>query len=182
MAMFIDSHVHLADPAFDEDREDVLARALQSGARAVICIGESLAAAARARAISGGHPGVAFFTAGIHPHDAAGFDPARDVEQIRHECRLGAVAIGECGLDYHYDHSPRDKQRGAFEAQLGLAREVRRPVVVHLREAEDDLRAILSSGVADGVAGVLHCYTGSHALAELALATGWYASFPGPET
>ncbi|HVZ77936.1 MAG TPA: TatD family hydrolase, partial [Gemmatimonadaceae bacterium] len=88
----------------------------------------------------------------------------------------------ECGLDYHYDHSPRDAQRRAFAAQLALARDLGRPVVVHTREAEDDTRAMVQEAGAAGVRGVLHCYTGSHALAEAALAVGWYVSFSGVVT
>ena len=91
----------------------------------------------------------------------------------------GAVAIGECGLDYHYDHSPAEQQRAAFGAQLALAREVDRPVVVHTREAEPDTTAMVREAAAAGVRGVLHCYTGSIALAEVALDGGWYVSFSG---
>ena len=182
MADFIDSHAHLGDPAFDGDRSTVIERARQTGARAVICIGESLAAAERARAVAADHPGFVWFTAGVHPHDAAGFDPIRDPMQIARECQLGAVAIGECGLDYHYDHSPRDEQRRAFGAQLALARDLGRPVVVHTREAEDDTRAMVEEAGAGGVRGVLHCFTGSPRLAETALAVGWYVSFSGVVT
>jgi TatD DNase family protein len=120
-----------------------------------------------------------YFTAGVHPHDAAGFDATRDVTGIRAEIEQGAVAIGECGLDYHYDHSPRDRQRAAFGAQLALAGETGRPVVVHTRLAEDDTREMVVEAGRGGVVGVLHCYTGSHALAEAALAVGWYVSFSG---
>lgn len=179
MAHFVDSHAHLADPAFDGDRDAVVDRARVTGARAIVCIGESLASAARARMLAALHPGFVFFTAGVHPHDAAEFDPLRDVDAIATEIAQGAVAVGECGLDYHYDHSPRDLQRRAFAAQLALARDARRPVVVHTREAEDDTRAMITEAGAAGVRGVLHCYTGSHALAEAALSVGWYVSFSG---
>lgn len=179
MTMFIDSHCHLADPAFDPDREAVIDRALDAGARAIVCIGESLDAAARAAAIADARPGMIFSTAGVHPHDAAAFDAARDPDAIREFVTRGAVAIGECGLDSHYDHSPRDDQRRAFAAQLALALELDRPVVVHTREAEDDTRAMVVEAGSAGVRGVLHCYTGSHALAEEALAVGWYVSFSG---
>lgn len=179
MTDFIDSHVHLADPAFDADREAVIERARSAGALAVVCIGESIDAARRAADIAARHPGFASFTAGVHPHDAAAFDPARDVDSIVELIARGAVAIGECGLDYHYDHSPRELQRLAFGRQLELAAETGRPVVVHTREAEDDTRAMVAEAGAAGVVGVLHCYTGSHALAEAALAVGWYVSFSG---
>ena len=176
---FLDSHAHLADPAFAEEADAVIARAREAGALGIVCIGESLAAAARARGVAARHPDFVWWTAGVHPHDAAGFDAARDVPAIAQALVDGAVAVGECGLDYHYDHSPRERQRAAFAAQLALAAEVERPVVVHTREAEDDTRALLLDGAAAGAVGVLHCYTGSHALAEAALSVGWYVSFSG---
>ena len=176
---YVDSHVHLADPAFDADRESVVERALQAGATALVCIGESLDAAARSAELAVRFPGVCFHTAGVHPHDAATFDAARDVDAIRREVARGAVAIGECGLDYHYDHSPRDRQRSAFGAQLALARELGCPIVVHTREAEDDTGAMVEEAGRNGVVGVLHCYTGSLVLAETAIAAGWYVSFSG---
>lgn len=179
MPGFIDSHAHLADPAFDADREEVIARARAAGAAAVICIGESLEAAARARAIAGAHPGFAWHTAGVHPHDAADFDETRDPDRIRDELRRGAVAVGECGLDYHYDHSPRDRQRAAFGAQLAIAGEHGAPVVVHTREAEEDTAAMVRDAGRDGVVGVLHCFTGSQALARTGLDAGWFVSFSG---
>lgn len=179
MTAFIDSHAHIADPAFDVDRDDVIARARSAGCRAIVSIGESLAAAERAARIAQAHPGFVFSTAGVHPHDAAGFAPQRDPDEIRQRITEGAVAIGECGLDYHYDHSPRDLQRRAFAAQLALARELDVPVVVHTREAEDDTAAMVREAGAAGIRGVLHCYTGSHALAEIGLAAGWCISFSG---
>ena len=179
MAAFFDTHAHLADPAFDADREDTVRRAREAGALGVVCIGESLAAAARARALAAALPGFAWHTAGVHPHDAADFDPARDIEGIRAEVAAGAVAVGECGLDYHYDHSPRASQRRAFAGQLALARELARPVVVHTREAEADTMAMVHEAGAAGIRGVMHCYTGSRDLAEVALAAGWFVSFSG---
>jgi TatD DNase family protein len=178
MTAFIDSHVHLADPAFDPDREAAIVRARQTGAAALICIGESLEAARRAGDLAQAHPGFCFHTAGVHPHDALAYTPAA-LEGIRAEVARGAVAIGECGLDYHYDHSPRDRQLAAFSAQLALAAELRRPVVVHTREAEEDTRRLVVDAGSAGVIGVLHCYTGSAALAEAALDVGWYVSFSG---
>ena len=179
MATFVDSHVHLADPAFDSDRDAVIERARLTGARALLCIGESIAAAARARAIAASHPGFIHFTAGVHPHDAAGFDAARDGGAIRAAVADGAVAIGECGLDYHYDHSPRDAQLRAFERQIAIAGEVSRPLVVHTRQAVDDTRALVTSAGRDGIRGVLHCFTGPRELAEAAIDAGWYLSFAG---
>lgn len=176
---YVDSHTHLADPAFDEDRDAAVERARDAGAVALVCIGESLDAARRASELAARYPGLCYYTAGVHPHDAAGFDSVRDVAGIRSELERGAVAVGECGLDYHYDHSPRDRQCAAFEAQLALAGEQGRPVVVHTREAEDDTRVLVTEAGRAGVRGVLHCYTGSHTLATAALDVGWFVSFSG---
>lgn len=177
--LFTDSHAHLADPAFDSDREVVIQRALASGARAVICIGESLAAAARAREIALGHPGTVFFTAGVHPHDAASFDARRDIPGLEAELRAGAVAVGECGFDHHYETAPPETQRVAMQAQLDLAHQYRRPLVMHTRDAEEDTRALLADARRVGVEGVLHCFSGSQALARSALDSDWYISFSG---
>lgn len=147
---------------------------------AIVCIGESLAAAALAAEYAAANRGFVFATAGIHPHDAAAFYASRDIPKLRAIVTDSlAVAIGECGLDYHYDNSPREAQRAAFSSQIGLASELKKPVVVHTREAEDDTRSIIGDARAAGVLGVLHCYTGSHSLAEFALDAGWYVSFSG---
>lgn len=175
----IDSHAHLADAAFDADRDDVLRRAWAAGLDGIICIGESLASASRARAIALEARASIWWTAGVHPHDAASFDPARDLASIRQHIEAGAVAVGECGLDYHYDHSPRDQQRLAFAAQIELARDLGRPLVVHTREAEDDTRTLVAEAGLSGARGVMHCFTGSQALARAALDAGWHISFAG---
>jgi len=178
-SVFIDSHAHLADPAFAGDRDQVIARARDAGASAIVCIGESLSVAAAAGDLAAANPGFVFATAGIHPHDAAQFDQSRDIPRLRALLRDAAVAVGECGLDYHYDNSPRDAQRAAFSSQIALAAEVAKPLVVHTREAEDDTRSMLREARTAGVTGVLHCYTGSRSLAEFAVDAGWYVSFSG---
>jgi TatD DNase family protein len=179
IAPWIDSHAHLGDPAFAEDRDAVIARVRDAGGLGVVCIGESLDSASRAKAIAEEYPGFVWWTAGVHPHDAAGFDPIRDGEAIAAAMEQGAVAVGECGLDYHYDHSPRALQRRAFAAQLAIAAQHRRPVVVHTREAETDTAAMIREAGEAGIGGILHCFTGSLALAEVGLAAGWYVSFSG---
>jgi TatD DNase family protein len=179
MTTFIDSHVHLADPAFDADRDEAIERARHTGAAALVCIGESLDAARRAGDLASRHPGFCYHTAGVHPYAAASFHPDRDVAGIRAEVARGAVAIGECGLDYSYDTSTPAQQRAAFAAQLALGGELSRPVVVHTRQAEDDTRAMVVQAGQAGVRGVLHCYTGSAQLAEAALEVGWMISFSG---
>lgn len=175
----LDSHAHLADPAFDSDRDDVIARARAAQLQGIVCIGESLAAAAKAFDIATRHPGFIFHTAGVHPHDAAAFDAERDIEGIRAEASRGAVAIGECGLDNYYPNASPEQQRRVFHAQLALAAELRLPVVVHSREAVDDTSAMVREAGTAGVRGVMHCFGGPAALAEVALDAGWCISFAG---
>lgn len=179
MFEFADSHTHLADAAFEADRDEAISRARAAGARALVCIGESPAAALRAEQIALRHPGLVYFTCGVHPHDAANWNDDADSVSIRSAAERGAVAVGECGLDYHYDHSPREQQRFVLGRQLDLATELNKPIVLHTREAEDDTIAFLKDAESAGVKGVLHCFTGSHKLAERGLAAGWHVSFSG---
>lgn len=176
---FADSHVHLASEAFDSDIDDVIARARAAGARALVCIGESPAAALRAQALAARYPGLVWHTCGVHPHDAATWNTERDGAAIRASAVGGAVAVGECGLDYHYDHSPRAQQLDALNQQLELAAELALPLVLHTREAEADTFEFLTRARALGVRGVLHCFTGSHALATAGLDANWFVSFSG---
>jgi TatD DNase family protein len=178
-ATFVDSHCHLADPAFAADRDAAIGAARAAGAAALICVGESIERARAAREIAGKQPGFVFWSAGVHPHDANAFDPVRDIPELAAMMTAGAVAIGECGLDSHYDHSPRNLQRRAFAAQLELAREHGKAVIVHTREAVDDTAAMVREAGAAGVRGVMHCFTGPASLAEIALEAGWYISFSG---
>lgn len=176
---YIDSHTHLADAQFEGDCEAVIERAKEAGAAALVAIGESIVQAGKARQIAARHPGFVFHTAGVHPHDAHEYHSARDITALRAEVEQGAVAIGECGLDYTYDHSPRANQRRAFAEQLALGLELKRAVVVHTREAEADTIAMVCEAGAAGIVGVMHCFTGTHELATAALEAGWYISFSG---
>ena len=182
MAHFIDSHTHLADPAFDADRDAIVASARTSGALALVSIGESLGAADRSAVIAAQHPGFVFWTAGVHPHDAASFDPARDPKAIREHLARGAAAVGECGLDGTYDHAPAHLQRRAFAEQLAIAGDTGKPVVVHTRQAVNDTAAMVREAGHAGIRGVLHCFTGPALLAEVAIEAGWYVSFSGVVT
>jgi TatD DNase family protein len=157
----------------------VIEAARAAGAAAVVCIGESQTATTGALRLAARYPGFVFATAGVHPGDAGTYDRQRDELWIRDAVAAGAVAIGECGLDYHYDHVEPKQQRIAFADQIALAATLGRPVVVHTRDAEADTSTAIREAGAAGVRGVLHCYTGSHALAELALSVGWYVSFSG---
>jgi TatD DNase family protein len=176
---FFDSHAHLVDSAFDEDRDATMQRARSAGAVGIAVIGETVAAAQRACELALQHPGFLCFTAGVHPHEASAFDPTSTPDELRNLVRSGAVAVGECGLDYHYDNAPRVQQRRAFTEQLALAGDLSRPVVVHTRDAVADTIAIVSEAGKQSIRGVLHCFTGPIALARAALDAGWYLSFAG---
>ena len=177
--MLIDSHAHLTSEKFDGDRGAVLDRAWSAGLAHVVIIGDMSAAA---RDLARTDPAHLSFTAGVHPHEAHSFDEATDIAAIRALVADGAVAIGECGLDYYYEHSPRERQLEAFQRQLDLAEETGLPVVVHTRQAEADTERLMRAAAARRIAGVLHCFTGSLELAQAAIAVGWYVSISGIAT
>ena len=179
MASFIDSHAHLVDSAFDGDRDSAIERARQTGCAAIVAIGTTPADSRASLDLAGARAGFVYASAGLHPHEAGSFDSVRDVGLIGELLAAGAVAVGECGLDYHYDNSPRDSQRRAFTAQLALAAEFGKPVVVHTRAAESDMEAMVREAGSSGIRGVLHCFTGPASLGEVALEAGWYLSFSG---
>lgn len=154
-------------------------RAWDAGLSHVVVIGDTTTAA---RDLAHTDPRRLSFTAGVHPHEAHTFDVERDTSVIRALVADGAVAIGECGLDYYYDHSPRDQQLVAFQTQLDIAADTGLPVVVHTRLAEDDTERLMRTAAARGVVGVLHCFTGSPALAQAAIDIGWYISISGIAT
>lgn len=155
----IDTHCHLQDKQFDADREAVVARARGAGVSAMLTVGEDLDDSARAIRIAERY-GLAV-AAGIHPHEAknAPGDLAAGLRAI--SSAPGVVAIGETGLDYYYDHSPRDAQTRVLRAQLEVAREVRLPVIFHQRDAFDEFIAILRDEWAPQMRGVVHCFTGT---------------------
>jgi TatD DNase family protein len=179
----IDSHCHLASEEFAGDLGAVVDRARGAGLTDALCIlsagdeGE----AARAADVRKAWPAVRF-AAGIHPHQAGEFAGSIDraVETVRRSLAdRGACAIGEIGLDYHYDFSPRDAQQAVFRAQLQLARELRLPIVIHTREATADTFRMLDEEGAGEVRGVFHCFTGDEAMARAALDIDFYLSFAG---
>jgi len=183
----IDSHCHLADETFAKDLDQVVARARDAGVERVMVILEGGNAAEASQAVRLEHLWPeARFAIGVHPHQAHQFsdDPERAVAVVREQFAAtpSARAVGEIGLDYHYDFSPRDVQQEVFRGQVRLARELQRPIVVHTREADDDTLAILrEEGAGDGyrVRGVLHCFTGNDALAAAGLDLGFYISLAG---
>jgi TatD DNase family protein len=177
--MLIDTHCHLADPAYDPDRSEVLERAWGAGLAHVVVIGESPDASDRALALAAAEHRLST-TAGVHPHDARKWSPAA-AEWLRERLRNPrVVAAGEMGLDYHYDHSPRAEQRSAFEAQLALAGEAGKPAVIHARDADDDVAAVLRNQ--PGATAVLHSFSSGPGLLRAGLVLRHYVSFSGMVT
>lgn len=175
-----DSHCHLTDEAFAPDSAAVLERARAAGVARVVTIASDAADSRAALRLAESEPGV-WCTAGVHPH-AAGRRGAGDMEIVREAAaRTACVAIGETGLDYHYDNAPRDAQRRSLAAHAELAAETGLPLVVHSRNAEADTAALIRDG-GGGVRGVVHCFTGSTDLMADALAAGWLVSFTGVTT
>ena len=180
----IDSHCHLADAAFDPDRGVVLSRARAAGVEAIVVVADGIPAARACLALCEGHeapsesaPQLAP-TAGIHPHNASSFDAAAADELERLWADPRVVAVGEAGLDYHYDHSPRDRQREVFAWQLAAAARFGKPIIVHSREADDDTARLIAAAP-PGLTGVLHCFSAGPAVLEAALARGLAVSWSG---
>jgi len=181
--MLTDSHCHLGSDAFDEDRDAALTRAAEAGVRRAVVIASDARDAAGIRDWVGDggedHGGVRLWsTAGVHPHHAERATPDA-LDAVESLIADGpAVAVGECGLDFHYDNAPRGVQFDAFRAQCEIADRTGRPLVVHSRSADSETREVLAE-LPDGVLGVLHCFTAGEALMRDALALGWYVSFSG---
>ena len=178
-ATVIDSHCHL-DMDFDADREAVLARARAAGVAAMVTIGASgsFDANRKAVALAGAHAEI-HATVGVHPHEAASVDDAVVDRIAALAAQPKVVAIGETGLDYHYEHSPRPAQRAAFARFIQLAHRLQLPIVVHLREADDDAVAVLRAERGREVGGVIHCFSGDAASARRFLDLGFHISFSG---
>ena len=180
----IDSHCHLADEKFAADLDAVIQRAKEAGLERVMVIleGGNPTEAEQAARVQALWPEVRV-SIGVHPHLAHEFAdaPARAAAVVGAQLAAtpSARAVGEIGLDYHYEFSPREVQRAVFRAQIRLARDRRLPVVIHTREADADTLAILREEGGGDVQGVLHCFTGDRALADAGLALGFYISFAG---
>ncbi len=181
--MFVDSHAHIDGEEYDADREEVVARAREAGVIAILNVGTGDPHGGnleRAIEVAEKYENV-FASVGVHPHDARLFDEMaeRILAGLLHASSR-VVALGEIGLDYHYDNSPRDVQRKVFHTQLRMARKAGLPVIIHSREADEDTAAIISEELTGYErAGVMHCFGGSWALAKAALESGFMISFAG---
>jgi TatD DNase family protein len=182
--VIVDSHCHLDDAVFDEDRDEVLQRAREAGVGRFLAIGTG-----------GGPPDLevatrlaeryepVYATVGIHPHDAAKADVA-SLDRLAELCgHPKVVAVGEIGLDYHYDNSPREKQREVFVDQMQIARQAGKPIVIHTRDAWEDTMELLSTHwQPGGLSGIMHCFSGDAGQAAEALELGFLISFAGVVT
>lgn len=173
----IDSHCHLADKAFDADRDAVIERAFAAGVTAMVAVADSLPEAEKCLQLAKAYDRIVA-TVGVHPHHAKDWKQG-DLEVMK-AMLANANAVGEIGLDYHYDFSPRDTQRDVFRAQLTLAKELHLPAVVHCREAIADVRAIVEE--VDAGPFVLHCCTEKWTDVEWILERGSLLSFTGLAT
>ena len=177
--MLVDTHAHLDHDRFASDLDAVLDRARDAGVGLIVTVAADVASARAAVDLAGNHAAV-YAAVGVHPHDAAGAAPG-DLDEIRRLAgRPRVVAVGETGLDYHYDFSPRPVQREVFSAQLALAAELGLPVIVHSREAWQDTYRILRSGLQ--TPAVMHCFGGDWGKARAFLDLGCYISLAGVVT
>ena len=177
--MLVDSHCHLDFPDFKDELDDVVARAKTAGIGRMVTISTRVRRQADLLAIADRFPDV-FCSVGTHPHHAHEEMDIGAVGLIGHARHPKVVAIGEAGLDYHYDNSPRDAQEQGFRAHIAAARETGLPLVIHAREADDDVARILREETKKGAfPAVLHCFTGGRALAFAGIELGLYVSFTG---
>jgi TatD DNase family protein len=189
-APLVDTHAHLDFSQFDEDREQVLDRAASEGVTRIVTVGFDLDSSRQIVGLTGGHAGL-WGCVGVHPHQASRVTP-EGLESLKGlSAHHNVVAIGEVGLDYHRDRSPRDVQRQVFSQQLELAADTGKPVVIHDRAAHGDVMRIVR-GWAEGVGsssnrlkpplGVVHCFSGDRTMAEELFELGFYISVAGPVT
>ena len=175
-----DTHCHLDDEKFQEDREEAYARMREAEVKRCVCVGSDLPSSARCMAIADAHPGV-FAAAGVHPHEAK--DAPEDyLERLRDMLKAPkTVAMGEIGLDYYYDFSPRDMQKRVMAEQVKLAVKLDKPVIFHIRDAHGDMVDFFRSQK-ELPAGIIHCFSGSPETAREYVKMGFYISFAGPLT
>lgn len=179
--MLIDTHAHLQDEDLKKDLQQVLNRAREAGVEKIICVGYDLASSQEALLLARKYHEV-HAVVGIHPHDAQSLNP--DVkEKIFSMARdQRVVAIGEIGLDFYRDLSPRDIQRQAFREQIKMAQEIGKPIVIHDRDAHQEVMEIIKAEKAGRNQGIMHCYSGALPMAAELIKLGFYISFAGPLT
>ncbi len=180
--MLFDTHSHLDDEAFDEDRDELIWRIHnEHNVDLIMVVGADMDSSRRAIELSEKYDFI-YAAVGVHPHDAEGMSE-KDIDELKYMSKHEKVkAIGEIGLDYYYDNSPRDLQKFWFARQMQLAREVSLPVIIHDRDAHADCMQILKDERVDITGGVFHCFSGSAQMAREAIKLGMHISFAGPIT
>ena len=178
--MLIDTHAHVQDEKFDEDRAEVIERAMAAGVERIINIGDTIESSARAVKLAQDYSGV-YAAVGIHPQEAGKMMASHDDLLASWAELPKVVAIGEIGLDYYYENCSRERQREVFVRQLDVARQMHLPVSIHDREAHGDLMEIIKKE-GKGISGVIHCFSGSWEMARELLKRGWYLGVDGPLT
>ncbi|MCK9223350.1 MAG: TatD family hydrolase [Limnochordia bacterium] len=179
--MLIDSHAHLDNERFEGEQEEVIARAQQVGVSIIINVGWDLPSSKQAIESAAKYPGI-YAAIGVHPHDASSLNNDVIKEFVALAEHPKVIAIGEIGLDYYYDLSPREQQMEAFCQQLDLAGQLRLPVIIHNRDAHEDTQQILKGYKGKLAGGVMHCFSGSVEMATTMLDYGLYLGFGGPIT
>lgn len=180
--MIIDSHVNLHAPQFDEDRDAVIARAREAGVQMMVEISDKLSTFEATHGLAMAHPDI-WCTVGVHPHEAKDYTDLTAARLTELSQRPRVVGIGECGLDFHYDLSPREAQAAVFRQHIAAARTTGLPLVVHTREADDVMAGILAEEQADGpFRFLMHCYTSGPELAQKAAEMGAWFSVSGIAT
>ncbi|MBK7393242.1 MAG: TatD family hydrolase [Chloracidobacterium sp.] len=183
--MLIDSHCHIDGEQFDDDRDEVVERAREAGVSAMLNIGTGDPHSddfRRAVAVAEKYDNV-YASVGVHPHDAKLYDDKAEQHLVELAVSPKVIAWGEIGLDYYYDHSPRDVQRDVFRRQIRTARELDLPIIIHSRDADDETVEILTEECSyDGFRGIMHCFGGTAAMAEALMPLGFLISFAGNVT
>lgn len=180
--MLIDSHVNLHAPQFDEDRDAVIARAREAGVALMVEISDRLSTFEATHGLAMAHDDI-WCTVGVHPHEARHYEALTPETLIELAARPRVVGIGECGLDFHYDLSPRDVQERVFRQHAAAARAAGLPLVIHTREADDVMAGVLREELAEGpFRFLMHCYTSGPQLAEMAAELGAWFSVSGIAT
>jgi len=177
--MFFDTHAHYCDRRFDEDRDELLESMVDGGVSLILNAGSNLKSSRLSLELADKYPFI-YASVGFHPHDAKEMNDGsvRELEELLSHPK--AVAVGEIGLDYHYDFSPRDVQKVRFREQLELARRLKLPVIIHEREALADTLSLVQEY--SDLTGVFHCFSGSWETARIILDLGWFISFTGVVT
>jgi len=177
--MLIDSHCHLDFPEYAGELDAVIARARAAGVGGMVTISTTLSRAAKLQGIAQRFPGV-WCSVGVHPHETENHTEITTKDLVRLAESEAVVGIGETGLDYHYEHSPRKVQQNLFRSHIGAARETALPLIVHTRDADEDTIGILSEEMEQGsFTGLIHCFSTSRWLAEQAILLGLYVSVAG---